>query len=356
MTDRKLASLTPSSPAARGYRMPAEWAPHAGTWITWPHFEGTWPGKLEAVVPTFVEMVRALHTGETVHINVLNAEREAAVRTLLKENGISTNVRFHQLPTDNEWCRDYGAFFLTRDGEGGRDRMAVNWGFNNWGEKYPDYAQNDHVPAYMAGVEGVPLVHGGLVLEGGAIDVNGAGTLLTTESCLLNYNRNGDLDQATLEQRLRDVLGVQRILWLGDGIAGDDTDGHVDDLTRFVAEDTVVTVVENDAADANHAPLRDNLQRLQAMRLADGSPLRIVTLPMPDPIYVDDTRLPASYANFYIGNEVILLPVFDDPNDEVAENTLQTLFPDRRVVPLDARDLVWGLGAFHCLTQQIPAG
>ena len=347
--------FTPGSPADRGFRMPAEWEPHAGTWLTWPHFEGTWPGKLETVAPVYVEMVRALHGDETVHVNVLDAEREARVQELLEGEGIRGNVRLHRVPTDNEWVRDYGAIFTVRERNGRRERLATDWRFNNWGEKYPDFELNNEVPAVMAEVAGTDRVAYDTVMEGGSIDVNGRGLLLTTESCLLNPNRNPGLTKPELERVLRDAFGVRTVLWLGEGIEGDDTDGHVDDLTRFVAPDTVVTVVESDPADPNYEPLRENLQRLRAMR-PGGRELKVVELPMPRPVHHDGHRLPASYANFYIGNGAVLLPAFRDPADEPARATLQRLFPDRRVTPIDCRDLVWGFGAFHCLTQQVPAG
>ena len=343
--------FSPGSPAARGYRMPAEWEPHEATWITWPHFEGTWPGKLDAVVPVYVEMVRALHTGEAVHINVLDGKAEAVVRALLQLEGITENVHLHRIPTDNEWVRDYGAIFVVRASNGRRERLATNWGFNNWGGKYPDYALDNEVPAKMAELLGSPVEGNDLILEGGSIEVNGAGLLLTTEACLLHPNRNPTCTKEEIEGQLRDAFGVHDILWLGDGIAGDDTDGHIDDITRFVAPDTVVTVIEDDPADENYAPLRENLARLRAFPHG----FEIVTLPMPAPVEWEGERLPASYANFYIGNRVVLMPAFGDPADAVAQATLQRLFPDRTVTPIDCRDLVWGFGAFHCLTQQVPA-
>jgi agmatine deiminase len=344
------ARFTPGSPAARGFRMPAEWEPHEGTWITWPHFEGTWPGKLDAVVPVYVEITRALHTGEAVHINVLDGAAEGVVRELLRLEGITENVHLHRIPTDNEWVRDYGALFVVRDRDGHRDRLATDWEFNNWGEKYPDFALDNRVPGRMAEIVGTPIEAHDFILEGGSIDVNGAGTLLTTESCLLNPNRNPGASKEEIESRLRNTFGVNDVIWLGDGIVGDDTDGHIDDLTRFVGPDTVVTVVEEDPEDENYGPLRDNLGRLRAL-----DRFEIVTLPMPAPVVWDGHRLPASYANFYIGNRAVLLPAFDDPADAEAQATMQRLFPSRTVVPIDCRDLVWGLGAFHCLTQQVPA-
>jgi agmatine deiminase len=231
----------------------------------------------------------------------------------------------------------------------------VDCEYNAWGGKYPPWDLDAQVAAHMAELLGVPRFAGDFVLEGGSVDVNGAGALLTTEQCLLNPNRNPSLDQAEIEQRLRRLLGVEQIIWLGDGIVGDDTDGHVDDLCRFVGPRTVVTVTESDPADDNYRALAENLERLRAVRLADGQGLEIIELPMPAPLSIGGQRVPASYANFYIANRAVLLPVFDDPQDEIAARRLQACFPDRRVVPIDCRDLVWGLGAIHCLTQQVPA-
>src|SRR5579884_501171 len=250
---------------------------------------------------------------------------------------------------------DHGPIWLVRDRRGHREQMILDWDYNAWGGKYPPFTQDDAVPARVGELLGIPVRSPGMVLEGGSIDVNGAGTLLTTESCLLNPNRNPRLSRAEIEAALRDWLGVRQILWLGDGIAGDDTDGHVDDLTRFVAPGTVVTVLEENPRDPNFEPLRANLARLQAMRLEDGAPLRVVPLPMPDPVEYEGQRLPASYANFYIANRAVLLPVFGCAQDERAQRILAALFPGRMVVPIPARDLVWGLGACHCLTQQQPA-
>lgn len=348
-------ALPNPSPVQLGYRMPAEWEPHVATWLTWPHCEETWPGKLASVFPAYVAAVDALRQGETVHVNVLDEDARETVSTLLGAHGITTGpgsrVHLHVLPTDDEWIRDYGALFVVRD-EG---IAATDWLFNAWGEKYDRTETNNRVPEAMADYLNVPVFDCPIVLEGGSIDVNGQGLCLTTEACLLNPNRNPGLGKADLAQWLLAGLGIREVFWLGEGIAGDDTDGHVDDLARFVAPDTVVTVVEEDPADENYAPLRDNLARLQQLRTASGEGLRIVELPMPGPVFWEGQRLPASYANFYIGNRAVLLPTFDDPNDAVAKGRLQSLFPGREVMPIDARDLVWGLGAFHCLSQQVPA-
>jgi agmatine deiminase len=345
-------TMSRPAPAELGYAMPAEWAPHQATWISWPHNPETWPGCLAAAETAMVAAVKALASGETVRINVLDAGHEAHVRGLLGSVADSPAVVFHQVPTNDAWCRDHGAIFV-RDDKG--RLAAVECGFNAWGGKYPPWDRDDAVAARMAEILDLPRFEGGMILEGGSIDVNGDGALLTTEQCLLNPNRNPGLSRADIEARLRLLFGVQQVLWLGDGIIGDDTDGHVDDITRFVGHDRVVTVVEPDPADPNHAPLADNLERLRSMRLADGRPLRIIELPMPEPVELDGARLPASYGNFYIGNEVVLMPAFDQPRDELAARILARSLPGRRVIPIRANELVIGLGAFHCLTQQVPA-
>lgn len=343
-----------STPASLGYRMPAEWEPHQGTWLSWPHNRATWPGKFEPVEPVMVKVVQALCSSEMVHINVLDAQHEAHVRQLFAKAGVIGPVQFHHFPTNDAWCRDHGAIFVTRLSNGKREMAAVDCEYNAWGGKYPPYDLDNGIPKKMAEALGIPRFEAGIVLEGGSIDVNGKGLLLTTEQCLLNPNRNPHLSRVGIEERLRELFGVERVLWLGKGIAGDDTDGHIDELTRFVSQDSVVTVVESDPDDENFAPLQENLKRLCSMTLADGRPLRVITLPMPSPLYCEGQRLPASYANFYIANEIVLLPCFNDPNDRVATEGLQSCFPARRIVGIDCTDLLWGLGAFHCLTQQIP--
>jgi agmatine deiminase len=336
--------------------MPAEWEPHRGTWLSWPHKEASWPGKFAPVPVVFARMIGELVAHEEVHINVAGPDMESDVRDILARAGVSAaRIFFHHIPTNDAWCRDHGPIFIQRDQGGGREQAIVDWGFNAWGGKYPPFDLDDVVPTRIGAELGLRVFAPGIVMEGGSLDVNGRGTLLTTESCLLNPNRNPGLDRREIERYLGDYLGVRRILWLGDGIVGDDTDGHVDDLTRFTDPRTVVTVVEDDPADPNCAPLRDNLERLRSMRDQDGAPFRIVTLPMPRPLEHEGQRLPASYANFYIANGVVLLPTYDPERDEVARVTLQELFPTRRVVGIDCTDLVWGLGAFHCVSQQWPA-
>jgi len=296
-------------------------------------------------------MVEALLESEQVCINVCNGAHEAEARGILRGLPMQ-RISFQRIPTNEPWCRDHGPIFLTR---GADPRVAiVDWDYNAWGNKYPPFNLDEVVPTRLAETLNMPVFYPRMILEGGAIDVNGAGALLTSESCLLNPNRNPNLRREEIEQRLRDFLGVREILWLGDGIAGDDTDGHVDDLARFVSERTVVIVVEDDSQDQNYKPLQENLARLREMKIG-GGPIDIVSLPMPKKIVREGLRLPASYANFYIANTCVLVPTFADPADELALSILAGRFPTRRVIGIDCRELIWGLGTFHCLTQQQPA-
>jgi agmatine deiminase len=346
------------TPAQLGFRMPAEWGPHASTWFTWPRPEGiSFPAKYDSVPPVYAERIGHLVQVEEVNINVWDAEMEQWVRGLLAREGTPLErVHFHHFPAYEPWCRDHGPIFLVREPAGRRERAIVDWGYNAWGGKYPPYDLDDAVPQHIARLRELPLFSPGIVMEGGSIEVNGCGTLLTTEACLLHPNRNPDLSKEQIEQALRDYLGVRHILWLGDGIVGDDTDGHVDDLTRFINPTTLVTVVEDDPADENHAILQENVRRLELMRDQDGHPLRIVRLPMPGRVEHEGQRLPASYANFYIANGIVLVPTFRDARrDREALEILQKEFADRRVIGVDSTELIWGLGSFHCITQQEPA-
>ena len=339
-------------PLAFGYRMPAEWEPHAATWLSWPRREGiSFPDSFDRVLPTLRAMVEALIESENVCINVCNGAHEAEARKVLR--GLSMErITFHRIPTNEPWCRDHGPIFLTRKKE---PRLAiVDWDYNAWGNKYPPFDLDEVVPTRVAEIFDVPVFYPRMILEGGAIDVNGNGALLTTESCLLNPNRNPNLDRDEIETRLRDYLGAREILWLDEGIEGDDTDGHIDDLARFVSGRTILTVVEENRDDKNYEPLRENVARLRKMKIGNRK-IDIVTLPMPNKIVRENLRLPASYANFYIANSCVLLPTFADANDRIALSILQKLFPDRRVIGIDCRELIWGLGTFHCLTQQQPA-
>ncbi|MDD5348734.1 MAG: agmatine deiminase family protein [Chthoniobacteraceae bacterium] len=345
---------TPATPAQMGYRMPAEWEPHEATWLSWPNREGiSFPGSYDAIPPVLAKLVDALADSERVCINVSGPEQEAEVREAFRRARARTgHVCFFHIPTNEPWCRDHGPVFLTR--KDASKAAIVDWDYNAWGWKYPPFDLDDVVPTKVGEALGLQVFNPGMVLEGGSIDVNGTGSLLTTRSCLLNPNRNPDLTKTEIEQKLRDYLGVTNILWLGDGIAGDDTDGHVDDLTRFVSRTSVLTCVEDQEDDPNYEPLKENLAKLREMDAEDGSPLEVHVLPMPGKLVREGQRLPASYANFYIANKVVLLPAFGDSADAWAASVLQTVFPTRKVVSIDCRDLIWGLGAFHCLTQQQP--
>lgn len=339
-------------PGQLGWRMPAEWQRHQATWLAWPHNKRDWPGKFTPIPWVYAEIIRHLHTGELVHLLVPDAA-ENRVRSLLSRAGVDLQrVRFFAIPTDRVWTRDYGPIFIKGpEGELG----LTDWRFNAWA-KYPDWQRDDAVCAALAAQLNLPSWRPALrdqpvVLEGGSIDVDGGGLLLTTEECLLSsvQERNPGMSRQDYEQVFADYLGVRQVIWLGRGIEGDDTHGHVDDLARFVAPGRVVTVVEDNAADPNHGTLQENLQRLRAV-----ARLEVVTLPMPAPVFFDGQRLPASYANFYIANEKVLVPTFNDPNDRVALSILAEQFAGRTVVGIHAVDLVWGLGTLHCMTQQQP--
>ncbi|HZO80223.1 MAG TPA: agmatine deiminase family protein [Candidatus Binataceae bacterium] len=345
--------------------MPAEWEPHRATYLVWPHNRDTWPGKFDAIAPVFARMAAAIASFEPLRLVVRDEEMAQLAREMLlgaadaapevAPGELLRRIEFAVVPTNDSWVRDYGPIFVNRIAGGGAPaQIALDFSFNSWGKKYGAFDLDDAVPRRLGERYGFEVIEPGLVLEGGSIDVDGAGTALTTESCLLNPNRNPGLDRTELEERLKYWLGVRAVLWLGAGIAGDDTDGHVDDLARFVAPGTVVTVIEDDPHDANYPALAENLHRLRAMCDADGRPLKVETLPMPPALYYEGTRLPASYANFYILNGGVLMPTFGCAEDATAAATLERLFPGRRVVGIPSRDLVWGLGAIHCLTQQHP--
>ena len=347
--------MTPDTPAALGYRMPAEWEPHAATWLAWPHNEETWPGRLPQVQNIFLAMIEALHQEETVHLLVNDAAAAAQVGRLIRARGLDDRaVRLHEIPTADAWLRDSGPIFLT--GADARPPLAASaWRFNAWGGKYADLQADAGLSQRIASRLGVLCFEPGIVLEGGAIDVNGMGSCLTTEQCLLHPNRNPGWCRADIERHLRDTLGVSHIIWLGGGIVGDDTDGHVDDVARFVGPGTVVCALESDPQDANFAPLQDNFRRLQAATEARGRPREIVPRPMPGRVGSPHQRLPASYANFYVANGVVLVPTYGHVNDDRALRVLQDLFPGRHVVGIPCEPLVWGFGAIHCVTQQQPA-
>jgi agmatine deiminase len=351
-----MAETKLKTPAELGFRMPAEWYPHYSTWLTWPKDPETWPDRVPQVERIYLEMIRALTPHEFVDLLVDDEQTEQLVRDRCSP-AVSSRIRFHHLQTVDSWIRDYGPNFLIHANGGG----AFNdWTFNAWGNKYEELKKDDRIPQLLEPFLKLRRFSPGIVMEGGSIEVNGAGCVLTSEQCLLNPNRNPELSPHEIEQYLKDYLGVTKVLWLGEGIVGDDTDGHIDDLARFVAADVIVCAVEEDPADANHEILQDNLARLKSMSGATGQPFEIVTLPMPGIVGGSSTpnrdleRLPASYANFYIANTVVLAPVFDHPNDERAVDTLQKLFPTRRIVPINCEALVWGMGTIHCVTQQQP--
>ena len=377
--------------------MPAEWEPHAATWLAWPHYHGDWPGKFEPIPWVFAEIIRHLTKHERVELIVKDgAAATKARRVLQRADAWSDNIRFHQWPTNRIWLRDSGCIFLTHAKPGSatpdpsklprlakaarpfdklragcgasqfHEHLALKFRFNAWA-KYSNWQHDERIGCLMGYTKGPtrrhahevrPVSHGRrIVLEGGSIDVNGAGTILTTEECLLSkiQQRNPHMNRADYERAFADYLGAPHTIWLGRGICGDDTHGHVDDLARFVAKDTVVTMVEPNSKDTNHAPLRENLRRLQSARDQDGKQLTVVEIPMPQAVSFESRRLPASYANFYIANGVVLVPVFNRPNDGIALNTLAELFPSRDIVPIYSGDFIWGFGAMHCMTQQQPA-
>src|SRR4051794_12172900 len=347
--------MTTPPPAALGFRMPAEWEPHAATWVAWPHQRGDWPGKFAAIPWVYAEIVRHLALSERVNVVVPPGE-DGRVRRILRRSAVDLErVVLWPLPTDRVWLRDAGPIFVV--GPNG-EVAATDWRFNGWA-KYDNWQHDDAVPAALQklhGWRGWPPEHHGrrVVLEGGSIDVNGAGLLLTTEECLLSdvQERNPGFTRSDYEQVFADYLGVRKVLWLGNGIAGDDTHGHVDDLARFVGPRTVVIVIEDDPADPNYGPTHDNFERLIDMTDLDGRLLEFIQLPMPDPVVFRGQRLPASYANFYVANDRVLVPTFNDAQDRLALGLLAEVFPDREVVGIHAVDLVWGLGTLHCLTQQ----
>jgi len=342
------------TPKQLNFFFPAEYAHHDATWLSWPHKEASWPGKIETIYPVYAQFIKLVAEGEIVNINVVDdAMKQKAIGHLQEIGSDLKNIVFHFNPTNDAWCRDHGPAFLINRTE--KRKMIVDWGYNAWGGKYPPFDLDDNIPTLIAKYYNIPVVYPGIVMEGGSVDFNGKGTVLTTTSCLLNPNRNPQLNQKQIEEYLRNYYGVTNILWLGDGIVGDDTDGHIDDITRFVNDDTVVTVVESNKQDDNYHPLQENLQTLRKMRLEDGKQLNIVELPMPSAVVWDDMRLPASYANFYISNNYVVVPTFRDKNDDKALDILQQCFPDRKVVGLDSWDIIWGLGSFHCLSQQEPS-
>jgi len=342
-------------PKELGYRFPAEWEPHRATWLSYPHADSySWPGTLPSIFPFYHQFIREITKGERVCINIRNKELLEMVQTEFMRSGEDlSKIDFFIHPTNDVWCRDHGPAFVVNP-KAKSPRMVVSWKYNGWGDKYP-HDLDEQIPGLVAKCLDLPVVYPGIVMEGGAVEFNGNGTLLTTTSCLLNKNRNPKLNQGQIEEYLRNYYGVELILWLGDGIDGDDTNGHIDDLTRFFRNDAVVTVVEHDKTDPNHKPLKDNMKLLKTMRELHGKQLDIAELPMPPPVVYEGMRLPASYANFYLTNHSVIVPLYRCKEDDRAMATLEECFPGRQVVGIDSVEIIWGLGSFHCLSQQEPA-
>ena len=343
------------TPKESGYYFPAEFARHSATWLSWPHKEASWPGKIETIYPVYAEFIKRVAEGEKVKINILDAAmQKKAILHLQQADADLSNIEFFHHPTNDAWCRDHGPSFLLRDNPQA-PKAVVDWIFNAWGGKYPPYDLDDVIPTRIAQRFELPVFYPGIILEGGSVDFNGAGTVITSTCCLLNANRNPHLSQAQIERYLLDYYGQEQVLWVDEGIEGDDTDGHIDDTVRFVNEDTVITVIEENLWDPNHALLEKNLKALKRMRLLNGKQLNIVELPLPDDVIWEGRRLPASYANFYVANKYVIVPTFRSAKkDEKVLSIISACFPGRETVGIDSTDIIWGLGSFHCLSQQEP--
>ncbi len=341
-------------PGRAGYRFPAEWAHHRATWLSYPHADSySWPGTLERIFPYYNQFIREISRSEQVCINVRDAELRNKVANDLAAIGTNMNrITLLIHPTNDAWCRDHGPAFLVNPGAP-VPKVIVSWRYNAWGGKYP-HDLDEQIPGLVGKHLGIPVFYPGIVMEGGAVDFNGKGTVLTTTQCLLNENRNPHLLQHEIEDYLRNFYGVEQVLWLEEGIAGDDTNGHIDDITRFFRDDAVITMVEPNRSDPNHDILKENLKKLKSFRLPDGRQLDIAEICMPSPVIYEDERLPASYANFCVTNESVIVPTFRCPEDEIAMRTLELCFPGRRIVGIDSVEIIWGLGSFHCLSQQEP--
>ncbi|MDB6095693.1 MAG: agmatine deiminase [Verrucomicrobia bacterium] len=350
-----MAATKAKPPAALGFRMPAEWERQSAVWLSWPHNRKTWPAHFRPIPPKFAEIVAAISRFEEVRINIATPLQSRARSLIERAHADLSNVTFFNHPTNDAWCRDHGPIFVKNDRTG--EVAVTDWKHNAWGGKYPPFDKDNTIPPKIARALGLRKFVIDRVLEGGSLDVNGVGSLLTTESCLLNRNRNPSMSRSEIEQMLRDNLGVEQIIWLGEGIVGDDTDGHVDDITRFFRPDGIVTAVEKNGRDRNHAPLQENLERLRGLRTPGGKKFKIVELPMPRPCFCQGQQLPASYANFLVINGAVLMPTFRQAKrDAEAAEILGACFPGREVLAIDCLDLVWGLGTLHCISQQQPAG
>ena len=349
-------SIIHPTPADMGYSFPAEWHKHRATWLSYPHEDSySWPGTLQGIFPYYNAFIRELSKGERVCINVRNEGLKDEVMNELGKAGADLSMIDMLIhPTNDAWCRDHGPAFLLNPAAD-KPKVVVSWKYNAWGNKYPHYL-DEQIPGLAAKYLGLPVFYPGIVMEGGAVDFNGDGTLLTTTACLLHENRNPHLLQHEIEEYLMSFYGVKHVLWLDEGIEGDDTNGHIDDITRFFKPDGVITMVEPDKNDSNHAILDANLKKLKTFRLLNGKQLDVVELPMPDPVVFEDQRLPASYANFYISNNSVIMPLYRCKQDEQAIRLLEQCFPDRKVVGIDSVEIIWGLGSWHCLSQQEPLG
>jgi agmatine deiminase len=343
------------TPRELGFTFPAEWHAHRATWLTFPHNDASWQGdKLAQIRPQYLQFIKTIAQAEQVGIVVHNDHLKKFIINELTRIDVDLNrIEFVVKPTNDAWCRDHGPAFLINAKVD--KKMIVDWGHNAWGDKYPPYDDDNRTPQAIANYLNLPVAHAQIIMEGGSVEFNGAGSILTSKSCLLNPNRNPHLNQEQIEQYLYDYYGAEQVLWVEGGIVGDDTDGHIDDTTRFVNADTVVACVETDPGDANYQILKTNLEMLREMRLINGKQLNIIELPMPKAVIIDNFRTPGSYANFLICNAGVIVPVFDNPHDDVALNILTEAFPDRKIIPLKATEIIWGQGSFHCLSQQEPA-
>lgn len=343
------------TPKQLGYYFPAEFAPHTATWLSWPHKEASWPRKIHTIYPYYCQFIKVLTAGEKVCINVNDEAMKAfAIDCLQTANVDIGKIEFFFHPTNDAWCRDHGPAFLINP-KAQQKKVIVDWNYNAWGNKYPPFDLDDVIPTLIARHYGFPVYHPGIIMEGGSVDFNGNGTLITSTACLLNKNRNPHLNRDQIEAYLCKYYGVDQILWVDEGIVGDDTDGHIDDTVRFVNEDTVITVVEENKTDENYQLLQKNLSQLKQMRLLNGKQLDIVELPMPCDVIYEEQRLPASYANFYISNHSVVVPTYRCDRDDRALGIIQQCFPGRKVVGIDSTEIIWGLGSFHCLSQQEPS-
>lgn len=345
---------TQAIPKDSGYFFPAEFEPHVATWLSWPHKEASWPGKIYTIYPSYCKFIKELTKGELVRINITDeAMKSFAIGHLEKENVDLSKVEFFFNPTNDAWCRDHGPAFLINPAADEK-KIIVDWDYNAWGNKYPPFDLDDVVPTVIGKHFNIPVYHPGIVMEGGSVEFNGKGTVMTSTACLLNPNRNPHLNQQQIEEYLCNYYGMEQVLWVDEGIIGDDTDGHIDDTVRFINEDTVLTVVEENTKDENYELLQQNLKQLKRMRLLNGKQLNIIELLMPDELTYEEQRLPCSYANFYIANKSVIVPTFRSDKDDKAIQVIQDCFPDRNVAGIDSTDIIWGLGSFHCLSQQEP--